>query len=526
LAGTASDGRTVTRVTVHRSSEPCCSDLTDTLAIVPGSVTAFSVTYQLTGDATYTFDVTAYDGSGNKSSKTLNVVADRAAPQLFVIAPVFAPTDSEPVNIDAIDLSATLFLGYTANGAAVQRVGSLSGIPSPYPVTPRPSFFATAFRPRIGSGASDVAFSIRDEVGNVATRSVRILRGPAIVKVVAGSGHWCARASDGVARCWGGNTHGELGDGTTNATLSPVPVAGGMRFRDIASGVSHTCGLTDVGELYCWGAIVWSIVANMTVPTAWSTTPVRMAPGLTFSSVALGAGHTCGLTANGKAYCWGLNYAGQVGDSTTTDRPDPTPVAGGLVFSLITAGTFHTCGLVAGGEAYCWGDNYRAQLGIGATVPAQQAAPTPVATSLRFSVLEGGNEQTCGIALGSGYCWGYTDSNRLGVGIGGPGVVTTPMRVQMDAPLRSISVFYESGCAIALSGEAYCWGNKNDGQLGTPFGNPVFGYEAYPILTAYGLTFTQVRTSVSGTCAVSTSGALYCWGSAGASFPGQPIVEP
>lgn len=86
-----------------------------------------------------------------------------------------------------------------------------------------------------------------------------------------------------------------------------------------------------------------------------------------FGMVATGARHACGLTADGKAYCWGVNMSGQIGDGTFTDRPSPVAVLGGLVFQAISSGVEHTCGLRADGAVFCWGRGG----GVNATAPVK-----------------------------------------------------------------------------------------------------------------------------------------------------------
>ena len=306
--------------------------------------------------------------------------------------------------------------------------------------------------------------------------------------------------------CWGENAYGQLGIGTQEPTRSPSLVVGGIAFRELESGHAHTCGLTEANALYCWGATVWHIVFNETRPAEWFTAPTPIADSIRFESIAPGAGHTCGLTPDGFAYCWGLNFAGQLGDSTTTDHSDPILVAGGIRFRSLTAGAFHTCGVSVDGGSYCWGDNYGGKLGSGRSGGYEVA---PVRISSTFQALSAGSDQTCGIGNDNrAYCWGLTDGNRLGVGIGGHSAVPSPMPVLMDEQASSVSVFYETGCAIGVSGATYCWGG---GDLGTPFTNPFYGFEAYPILTAYGLRLRQIQTGTGGTCAVSVTGSLYCW---------------
>src|SRR5207249_1684911 len=96
---------------------------------------------------------------------------------------------------------------------------------------------------------------------------------------------------------------------------------------------------------------------------------VQAPAGVSFAAVTAGAGHTCGVTAAGTAYCWGRNGFGQLGDGATTSRSSPVRVearAGGGC-AAVTAGAVHTCGVTAAGTAFCWGRNVEGQLGDGTT---------------------------------------------------------------------------------------------------------------------------------------------------------------
>jgi len=159
---------------------------------------------------------------------------------------------------------------------------------------------------------------------------------------------------------------GELGDGTTVERTSPTPVAGGLTFAQLGRvGFYHTCGVTFDGAAYCWGDNTWGQLGDGT--TTWEPSPVLVAGGLTFAAVSAGSYHTCGVTSGGAAYCWGGNSAGELGDGTFTQRTSPVAVAGGLMFATVSAGDSHTCGVTTGGAAYCWGDNPSGQLGNGTT---------------------------------------------------------------------------------------------------------------------------------------------------------------
>src|SRR5439155_467404 len=190
--------------------------------------------------------------------------------------------------------------------------------------------------------------------------------------------HTCGLTSAGAAYCWGWNNFGQLGTGSHTNSTTPVPVAGGLTFSTLAAGSAHTCGLTSAGPAYCWGGDNYGQRGNgSTAVNEGIVTAVAGTGGLTFSALAAGAVHTCGVTSAGAAYCWGSNFDGQLGTGSTTDSPIPVLVSGALQFSALAAGGSHTCGLTSSGAAYCWGSNASGQLGNGSITNSS----TPVAVS-------------------------------------------------------------------------------------------------------------------------------------------------
>ncbi len=110
---------------------------------------------------------------------------------------------------------------------------------------------------------------------------------------------------------------------------------------------------------------------------------IEVAGGITFASISAGVTHTCGTTLGGDAYCWGSNVLGQLGDGNAySSVPVTTPVrvAGGLSLSSVSVGRHHACGITTAGIAYCWGDNASGTLGTG-----YPSAPslTPVRVALQ-----------------------------------------------------------------------------------------------------------------------------------------------
>src|SRR5690606_13848178 len=150
--------------------------------------------------------------------------------------------------------------------------------------------------------------------------------------------------STGAAYCWGDGWFGRLGYGDTDDSLVPTPVAGGLTFTAITAGNAHTCGLTTDGAAYCWGN-GWDGQLGDGSNIDISLVPTPVAGGLTFTAIAAGPDHTCGLSPAGAAYCWGHGGHGRLGTGDTAYHLVPEPVAGGFTFTDITAEADHTCGL-------------------------------------------------------------------------------------------------------------------------------------------------------------------------------------
>ncbi len=146
----------------------------------------------------------------------------------------------------------------------------------------------------------------------------------------------------------------------------------------LGAGGSFSCGVTTNGRAYCWGyGNVGQTGDGKTSNRLWPKVPV--AGGLDFTRVSAGHFHACGETTNKRAHCWGWNHEGAIGDGTKTMRLSPVPVAGGLLFSQVSGGSSHTCGRTPAAVAYCWGWNGYGKLGGGSF--SDQLTPSPVAGS-------------------------------------------------------------------------------------------------------------------------------------------------
>lgn len=300
---------------------------------------------------------------------------------------------------------------------------------------------------------------------------------------------------------------------TSTANIELAPVAGGLTFAAVSAGASHTCGVTTNGLAYCWGSNIFGELGDGTQISRGN--PVLVSGGLTFAAVSAGASHTCGLTTNGVAYCWGRNDFGELGDGTTlTSRTSPVLVVGGLTFAAVSAGgSRHTCGVTTSGEAYCWGDNSKGQLGD-ATLTARPN-PVPVSGGRTYAAVSAGASHTCGVTTsGEAYCWGRNDFGQLGDGAA-TDPRTSPVPVSGGFTFATVSPGDLHSCGVTTSGAAHCWGLGDFGQLGDGM---TTASRPSPVSVAGELTFGPVSAGGqdfvrSHTCGVITSRAAYCWGS-------------
>lgn len=218
----------------------------------------------------------------------------------------------------------------------------------------------------------------------------------AIKQLSAGVFHVCAVASNNRVYCWGWNLNGQLGDGSTTQRAAPVETAlpPGVTAQQIAAGSDHTCALTSAGAVYCWGGNHQGQLGDST--TTDSTTPVVTQPGAIpagpIKRIATGYYHTCAIASNDWVYCWGDNEHGKLGnnDPTHTDSSLPVAVAhgeipGGVTVVDIVMGRDHTCALASNHKAYCWGHNGGGRLGndsiVASDTPVEVHAPTASGSS-------------------------------------------------------------------------------------------------------------------------------------------------
>jgi alpha-tubulin suppressor-like RCC1 family protein len=269
-------------------------------------------------------------------------------------------------------------------------------------------------------------------------------------------------------RCWGDNTWGELGNGTTTDTVIPVKVSSLSNVMAVASGATHVCALIHNGGAWCWGENDKGQLGDGT--TTNRSTPV-IVTGLPsgLAQIAAADDHTCALLKTETVKCWGQNNKGQLGDGTTSDRSTPVAVAGLTGVVAISLGDAYTCALLDNGAVQCWGFNSFGELGNGTTTDSTSPVQVSGLTS-GVQALSAGDAAACAVLISAQVdCWGDNTNGELGNGSVG-GQSTTPGLVQgggfaSDGASLGLGMGATS-CALDGSEMANCWGANFDAQVG------------------------------------------------------------
>ncbi|MEI8058081.1 MAG: RCC1 repeat-containing protein, partial [Actinomycetes bacterium] len=193
------------------------------------------------------------------------------------------------------------------------------------------------------------------------------------VSISAGDSHSCAVLASGQIKCWGYNGFGQLGDGTTGTSNVAVLVVGlSGAAVGVATGADFSCAALATGAVQCWGANSYGQLGDGT--TSESHVPVTVlasavVPLTGVASLSAGGRYACAVLSSGGVDCWGHNPNGELGDGTTTDSSSPATVSlpAGVTAASVSAGGYHACAALTSGAVLCWGDNAYGGLGDGTT---------------------------------------------------------------------------------------------------------------------------------------------------------------
>lgn len=320
---------------------------------------------------------------------------------------------------------------------------------------------------------------------------------------------FCALLSDRTVACWGGNGSGQLGRGEAEGTISASEMPARVTGLERAVSLSHTCALDEDGATWCWGTgpflqdpLYWRVTTERT--------PVRLSlPPATQLGVSKQNG--CIVATDGRVLCWGRAGTGQVGPGSIEQRGateielPPGPPIRRLVLGDATFFVRENGEVLSVGASNLIGR-------LTSIYPDPYPAPLPIDGVVALDVA---TSNACAAARGIGYCWGSKLPNSLdefsrayprGLVIPEPvvDVATTPSVStvgQLTAPYR--------WCAVAASGTVYCWGFNHNGQAGN--GEKEYVYDAIPV-AGLPAPAVSVKVTPSTSCALLTTGKIYCWG--------------
>jgi alpha-tubulin suppressor-like RCC1 family protein len=294
--------------------------------------------------------------------------------------------------------------------------------------------------------------------------------------------------------------------GCDGSSVGPVEEQGG--FVAVTAGLYHSCGLTEEATAYCWGGGVWGQTG--TGRSVAEAVPAAVAGNLSFTELSAGALHTCGIEVGGRVVCWGVNTRGQLGLNSTVSTAQPVGVVTEARFTGLSAGWLHTCAVTESGETYCWGHNGQNQ--VGAADRADQLRPARLETGLRFSAITAGGSHSCALtAEGQAFCWGANAAGQLGDGSTSDAAI--PQAVAGGHSFRMISAGYSHTCGVTTAGVGMCWGSSNHGELGTAgFALPGMAGAVVPQPVAQGHPYRLVSAGWFATCAVAATNRAWCWG--------------
>jgi alpha-tubulin suppressor-like RCC1 family protein len=422
-------------------------------------------------------------------------------------------------------------------------------------------------------------------------------------KIATGIRNTCGVRNGGSIVCWGDNESGQSGNNSTLSSSIPVTaqLPAGATAREVATGDSHTCALLDNDDVMCWGSnskgklgdgtttqrLVPTKVLQLrtapgqsvnstsdishnaaTINTSFSTVDVSAHRVLEYGTdeflsgetnsidlghfgsvqqIASGSQHSCVVIAGGFAKCWGDNSDGALGTGDQTSRELPVDVKDLSDHARIVAvGRSHSCVAISSGAVKCWGDNSSGQLGDGSFL----SKSTPVTVGISDVVdLVLGDGFTCALTVGGTVsCWGTNNEGQLGrTGASTP----TPTTVEVDnnhtvtsmsasssrvcvvlsnatvkcwgdgvtgiaspgtfsSTVASVSVGNSHACATLHNGSVQCWGDDADGQLGNGDTNSSGSLVAVTLGTND--RATAVSVSSGSSCAVLSDGKVKCWG--------------
>ncbi len=365
------------------------------------------------------------------------------------------------------------------------------------------------------------------------------------------SPHRCY-VKDGVSKCSGGNSFGQLGLGDKNphvdtySALRPVDLGTGFQVARVQNATGTSCALSATGQLKCWGMNkdgqlgLGDVRPRGTEPTDLGNQLPVVRLDAKAVDFTVGRAHVCAVTETGKVRCWGKGAMGQLGSETVTavgtEAGDvPVDVDLGAKAKRVRAGRNHTCVLLEDKNVVCFGDNSSGQLGVGSTVNVGDRAGTmgsnlkrvDLGVSFDVAQLASGQNFSCALSeRGEIKCWGANDAGQLGQGVPALTKGTKPEELGDALPFTDLgdgqvatglACGFVHCCATTVQNTMKCWGANDSGQLGIgdviSHGRGADMGDQLPFVKLPPMERVRAMDLVGNTTCASTESGTRCWGS-------------
>ena len=334
--------------------------------------------------------------------------------------------------------------------------------------------------------------------------------------VAAGGDHSLASTLDGTVWAWGANWYGQLGDGTTTSSNTPVQVSGLTGVIAVAGGWAHSLALKDDGTVWAWGDNSSGQLGDGT--TTSSGTPIQVSELSGIIAIAAGGSHSLALKKDGTVWAWGWNYSGQLGDGTTTDSSTPAPVSGLNGAMAIAGGGLHSLALKGDGTVWAWGANWYGQIGDDTTTDSH--TPVQVSGLSGIQAIAAGDAHSLALTSdGTVWAWGWNDSGTLGDGTTDGRL--SPVEVIGLGGGRAIAAGSAHSLAVGPDRAVYAWGSSGSGQVGdgTTDDRPT------PVRLPTPTAVVAVAAGYLHSLALTEDGQVYAWGANGSGQVGDGTGE-
>lgn len=275
---------------------------------------------------------------------------------------------------------------------------------------------------------------------------------------------------------------------------------------EISAGDGHSCMIAVNKRAFCWGDNAYGQLGNG-VTGGTSSEPVLVSGNITWRSIAAGYQFTCGVATDGTGYCWGRDQNGQLGNgASTTTMNTPTAMSGSQTWQSITASrNAHACGINTAGAAYCWGAGSEGRLGNNGT--AMSDVPALVSGGFTWASLSLGTYHSCGVTTAQdAKCWGRNIENQLG-----DSSVTQrniPTAVNGSKKWKMLGAGFYHSCGIDTDGNGWCWGFNGSGRLG----DSSTTNRSVPRALTGTNQWLAISVGDEFTCAIKSNRDAYCWG--------------